>query len=106
MAIVDSCSKIREFTKHLGDADAFFEDIKTFDAVLMNFVIIGESTTRLSEALMKAEAHIPWRQIKGLRNIIAHNYFGVDAEEIWQIINATLPTLEQQILEILNRKAP
>ena len=51
LAIVDSCKKIQTFVEHVANADAFYADDKTFDAVLMNFVVIGESVIRLSEAL-------------------------------------------------------
>lgn len=51
LAIIDSCIKFQKFTQNIWDADAFFADEKTFDAVLMNFVIIGEAVTRLTEEL-------------------------------------------------------
>lgn len=97
LAIVDACEKIEKFTQDLWDADTFYADEKTFDAVLMNFVIIGESVSRLSQELMEKEDHIPWLQIKGFRNIVAHDYFGVDAEEVWQIIKNSVPRLEEDI---------
>ena len=57
-AIVDSCAKIEKFVWDIWDADAFFADEKTFDAVLMNFIIIGEAVARLPEELKAREAHI------------------------------------------------
>ena len=85
----------------MNDADAFYADEKTFDAVLMNFVVIGASVSKLSEALMLRAPQIPWLKIKGFRNIVAHDYFGVDAEEVWQIIKNNLPALEASINQIL-----
>jgi len=82
MAILDCCTKIQKFTEDVYDADALFADQKTFDAVLMNFIIIGESVSRLSDELKEEQNKIPWNKIKGFRNIVAHNYFGVDAEEL------------------------
>jgi uncharacterized protein with HEPN domain len=102
LAIIDSCIKIQKFTQNIWDADAFFADEKTFDAVLMNFVIIGEAVTRLTEELKDQEKQIPWIQIKGFRNMVAHDYFGVDAEEVWQIIKNNLPELEKEINKILS----
>ncbi|MBK7232377.1 MAG: DUF86 domain-containing protein [Saprospiraceae bacterium] len=101
LAIFDSCSKIQKFTEEIWDADALFTDEKTFDAVLMNFVLIGEAVARLSEKLKLEQHQIPWTQIKGFRNIVVHDYFGVDAEEVWQIINSKLPELEKGIKEII-----
>lgn len=60
----------------------------------MNFINIGESITKLSEKLKASEPGIPWAKYKGFRNIVAHNYFGVDAEEVWQIIHTSIPQLE------------
>jgi len=85
LAIIDASEKILKYTKQLLDADMFYSDEKTFDAVLMNFVIIGESVSRLSEEITTENNSIPWKQIKGFRNMVAHDYFGVDAEEVWEI---------------------
>jgi uncharacterized protein with HEPN domain len=101
LAIVDSCTKIQGFVKDISDADGFYDDGKTFDAVLMNFVVIGEAVARLSDEIKQKEKHIPWPRIKGLRNMVAHDYFGVDAEEVWQIVQNNLPELIPQIHAIL-----
>lgn len=97
LAIIDSCSKINKFTVEITDAEELFEDEKTFDDGLMNFVIIGESVTRLSDDFKEKENEIPWAKIIGFRNIVAHDYFGVDAEEVWQIIQNDLAELKQQV---------
>lgn len=82
LAILDSCRKIQKFVENIWDADAFFESEKTFDAVLMNFVVIGEAVARISPELKGKESQINWMKIKSFRNIVAHDYFGVDAEEV------------------------
>ena len=104
LAILDSISKIEKFVKDIKDADSFYNDEKTFDAVLVNFVIIGESVSRLTENFKEKEDQIPWLKIKALRNIVAHDYFGVDAEEVWQIIHTNLPELENKIKTLLDIK--
>ncbi len=78
----------------MEDAESLYTDVKTFDAVLMNFTVIGESVAKLSDELKSEENHVPWIKIKDFRNIVAHNYFGVDAEEVWQTINNYLPVLQ------------
>lgn len=100
LAILDAISKILNFTVHTSNADAFFADEKTFDATLLNFVVIGEMTVKLSKKLKKTHPHIPWVKIKDFRNIVAHDYFGVDAEEVWQIIQNHIPILKQEIKKI------
>lgn len=104
LAIQDSCHKIFRFTSDLMDADAFFADQESFDAVLMNFMLIGEAVSKLSENLKSVNTRVPWSKIKGFRNIAAHEYFGVDAEEVWQIIKNHLPELEKDIENILSEK--
>ncbi len=59
LAIIDSCSKIEKFISDIWDADAFFADEKTFDAVLMNFMVIGEAVGRLTKELKEKETQIP-----------------------------------------------
>jgi len=102
LAILESCIKIFKFTEEIWDADTFYADEKTFDAVLMNFVIIGESVSRLSQELKENQPHIPWVKIKDFRNMVAHDYFGVDAEEVWQTLKDYLPNLTLEIKTVLN----
>ena len=84
-------------------ADRFYQDKLHFDAVLMNVVNIGESVSRITEDFQKKYNQIEWSKIKALRNIIAHDYLGIDAEEIWQIIQNNIPELKIKIEEILNQ---
>ncbi len=102
-AVLDSVKKIARFTSNFKNADEFYDDEVSFDAVLMNFVVIGESVAKLSPNFKHRESTVPWAKIKAFRNIIAHNYFGVDAEEIWEIIHHQLPELKNQVSEILTR---
>lgn len=104
MAMLESCEKIASFTSDCHSPDDFYADNKTFDAVLMNFVVIGESAGRISHSTKNEALFIPWRQIQDFRNILAHNYFGVDAEEVWQVIQNQLPELRQQLSGILKNK--
>lgn len=68
----------------------------------MNFVVIGEMSVKLSEEFKQTtESKINWFKIRGFRNIIAHNYFGIDAEEVWQIIQNSLPQLKMEIVSLI-----
>ncbi|MDA3842855.1 MAG: DUF86 domain-containing protein [Candidatus Kapabacteria bacterium] len=99
--IIDSIIKIKNYSKQFKNADDFYEDSKSFDAVMMNFVVIGEMAEKLSEDfIIETETQIDWFKIRGFRNIIAHNYFGIDAEEVWQIIFDNLDKLESDIKSI------
>ena len=103
-AIPESVEKVQVFSGGLAGVDEFYADIKSFDAVLMNFVIIGEMIARLSDDFIDRNNRIEWHKIKGFRNIVAHNYFGVDAEEVWQIIKNDIPDLKEKIESLLANK--
>ncbi len=62
---------------------------------------MGESVAKLSDGLKERQTQVAWTKIKGLRNIVAHDYFGVDAEEVWQIIKNNLPELKTEIKKII-----
>lgn len=68
---------------------------------MMNFVVIGEMVVKISEDLKMRHPEIEWIKIKGFRNIVAHDYFGIDAEEVWQIINNKISALKNQIQALL-----
>jgi uncharacterized protein with HEPN domain len=101
LAIEEAIAKILSFTKDFQDANTFYNDIRTFDAVLMNFVIIGESISRLSEYFRSNNSHIEWQKIKDFRNIVAQDYFGIDPEAVWQIVKNHLPKFQINIQDIL-----
>ncbi len=101
---LDAIRKINEFTIAIHNADEFYVNELIFDATLMNFVVLGEVVEKLSPELMSSYPNIPWPQVKSFRNIIAHNYFGIDAEEVWQIIHKHLPGLKSNFLKILEGK--
>lgn len=99
--IIDSIDKIKLYSSPFNNADDLYNDSKSFDAVMMNFVIIGEMAEKLSDEFKSAESRIDWFKIRGFRNIIAHNYFGIDAEEVWQIIENSLYDLEIKLKKIV-----
>ena len=102
--MLDSIDKIKQYSLPFTSADGFWDATQAFEASLMNFIIIGEMVEKLSDELIDASKHeIDWFKIKGFRNILAHNYFGVDAEEVWQIIHNSLPKLETQLKELIRR---
>ena len=99
-SILEAIEKIEVFTGSITSTEEFFSNQLVFDACLMNFIVIGEMIARMDEGFKKKYPVIEWDKIKALRNIVAHEYFGVDAEEVWQIIRNKLPELKRQILSI------
>lgn len=95
--ISESIDRIFEYTSEFENADDFNEDYRNFDATMMNFVVIGEMIDKLSNDFKMKNHFIDWQKIKGFRNIIAHDYFGIDAEEVWQIIKNRIPKLKNDL---------
>ena len=71
------------------------------DAVVRQLEIIGEATKRLSKALCSQHKDVPWRRIAGLRDVLIHDYMGVDVNAVWEITQKNLPILKTRIAEIL-----
>jgi uncharacterized protein with HEPN domain len=72
------------------------------DAVIRNFEIIGEASNNIPLAIQTTHAHIPWRQMIGLRNVLIHEYSGVDVSAVWETIHIHLSSLKQQLLALTN----
>lgn len=104
MNMFDSINKIYEYSSKFKNADEFYADTLSFDATMMNFIVIGEMVEKLSETFLAQHTEIDWLKVKGFRNIIAHNYFGIDAEEVWQIIHSSLTELKSKLEQILKTK--
>jgi uncharacterized protein with HEPN domain len=97
--IIDSGNKILAYTAGLT-IEQFLEDDKTVDPVIRNFEIIGEAAGNLPEEFRLKHADIDWRRIKGFRNRIVHEYFGIDYEIVWKIKETFLHEMLQKLSEI------
>ncbi len=75
-------------------------DYKTQDAIVRNIEIIGEASKKLSSGLKKKYQDIPWKMIAGTRDILIHDYFGVNIDIIWEIITNDMPELKQKLEKI------
>lgn len=94
--ILTACRKIGRFVSGM-DKDAFLRDERTYDAVLRNLEVIGEAAKRLPEDIRRAVPMIEWRKIAGLRDIIAHGYFGVDHDILWNVVADKVPELLREM---------
>ena len=97
--MLDSCRKIIAYTTDLT-FEEFSKDDKTIDAVIRNFEIIGEAAGRLDNVFTSLYSHIPWRDLKDYRNRLIHEYFGVDIQIVWEIIEDDLGILIQNLESI------
>jgi hypothetical protein len=71
----------------------FCKDQRTVDAILHNLLVIGEASKNLSNRFISKHDSIPWKKIKGLRDIIAHQYFGLDYPLLWDVVSTKIPEL-------------
>ncbi len=90
--MLQSAQKIKRYTKDLN-YDSFLTDEKTKDAVVRNFEIIGEAANRINPEFRDENKDIEWKRIRGFRNRIVHDYFGIDYEIVWEIIVTYLDEL-------------
>ena len=84
--------------------DQFVKDDKTYDAVLRNLEIIGEAVKNLPEEVRLRYNQVEWRKLAGLRDIVAHEYFGVSDEIVWDVIQTKLSSLRQEIIDIIGQE--
>ena len=98
--IRQSIDRIEQYIKNLS-FDAFSDDQKSVDAVVRNLEIIGEVANRLPDEFKEKYSEIKWHKVVGLRHRIVHEYFGIDLEIIWQILQKDLPELRQKITRIM-----
>lgn len=94
--ILLAIGKIERYTTDFTK-ETFLADEKTIDAVVRNLEIIGEAVRQLPDNFKMAHSDIPWWQVAGLRNRIVHDYFGLDQEIIWQIIEKDILDLRSKI---------
>jgi uncharacterized protein with HEPN domain len=103
LSIIESIDKIERYTNSYANADDFYHDERDFDATMMQFLIIGEIISKLDNSFKEEYSTVPWQKIKDFRNIVAHNYFGIDADEIWEIINIKMKPLKLDIQNIITK---
>ncbi|MFC5300588.1 DUF86 domain-containing protein [Azospira restricta] len=82
------------------DREGFLADAKTQDAVIMKLLVIGELAAKLIDghsALIAAHPEIPWHQMKGMRNRMAHGYFELDLDVVWETVRQAIPDLAKHL---------
>jgi uncharacterized protein with HEPN domain len=85
---------------------AFFASHTLQDAVLRNLQTMAESTQRLSQAGKDARPEVDWRAIAGFRNVLVHNYLGIDLEQIWAVVQRDVPALKRVVQQWASEAFP
>jgi uncharacterized protein with HEPN domain len=83
--------------------DAFFADGKTQDAVIRNVEVLGQAVKGISDETRAPQPAVPWRQIAGMRDKLIHDYFGVDLNLVWDVVERELPVLRPQLEDLRGR---
>jgi uncharacterized protein with HEPN domain len=99
--IARSCEKVLRYTQGLSQTDLIREE-KTYDAVVRNLEIIGEAAKHISDELRKQLPNIEWRKVAGLRDMLAHAYFGIDNDILWDVVQNKAPHLAKSIADFLD----
>ncbi|MBP8018721.1 MAG: DUF86 domain-containing protein [Hylemonella sp.] len=89
----------QSFTEGMAQLD-FNQDKRTQQAVIMSLIVLGEAATKVMDqhpAFAEQHKQIPWRSMRGMRNRIAHGYFDINLEVVWDTVQTALPTLKKQL---------
>ena len=103
--IEESRERILEYTEGLSQDEVFREKMR-FDGLLYNLHVIGEAVKHLPESIRTDHGDIPWKEISGMRDIIAHAYFALDLDILWKGIKEDVPTLLHRVQTIIEENNP
>jgi uncharacterized protein with HEPN domain len=106
--IKDILQSIDKISLYLADMtlNQFQKNELTIDAIIRNFEIIGEASNHIPLTIRSCYTDIPWEQMKGMRNILIHEYFGVDVKTVWYTAKNHLPFLKKQLETVLLEQNP
>ena len=99
--ILEACRRIVEYVSDM-DEQIFAEDQRTVDAVVRNLAVIGEAANHLPEDLIAKSPGIPWAEMRGIRNVVVHEYFGISMPIIWKTVKDDIPPLIPLLQDILD----
>jgi uncharacterized protein with HEPN domain len=94
---IEACERVQRFTQDIGRVDLAAGSM-VHDAVLRNLEVLGEAAKRVPVEIRALAPAIAWRRIAGLRDVLAHAYFGIDDDIIWDVVRTEVPALRPQLV--------
>jgi len=101
--IIEAASRILEYTADL-DRESFRANGLVVDAVLRNFEVVGEAARNVPPDIEIRHPYVPWKAMRAMRNVLAHAYFDVDLDVVWQTIQDDIPGLPALLATVLDRE--
>jgi uncharacterized protein with HEPN domain len=98
--ILTALSDVEEFTRGM-DFEAFSDDRKTIFAVIRCLEIVGEATKRIPMSFRVKYSDVPWSKMAGMRDVLIHDYMGVDLKVVWKVVQVRLPVLKSVMERII-----
>ncbi|MBL8097790.1 MAG: DUF86 domain-containing protein [Anaerolineales bacterium] len=98
--ILDSIHRIESYLNNVNK-ESFLENLMMQDAVMRQIEIIGEASNNVSDEFQEKHDHLPWSQMRAIRNKIVHDYRGINVQIIWDTAKNDLPTLKEQVRKFL-----
>jgi len=99
--MLDAVGTIESFTRNMTE-DRFLKSRLVQDGVIRNLQIIGEAAKQIPIDIRSRHPEIDWREISGMRDVLTHDYLGVDLEVVWEVVENDLPALKRNLKKILN----
>jgi uncharacterized protein with HEPN domain len=99
--ILNAINNVQNYTAGM-ECDQFISDRRTVDAVIRNFIIIGEAATHIPDEVCRNHADIPWKDMRAMRNFVVHEYFGISDRIIWETVQKDLPPIIPLLQNLLN----
>jgi uncharacterized protein with HEPN domain len=102
--LLDIKEAIENIQKYISRGKLTFTNDELIQTWILHHIqILGEAAARLSDEFQEKHTDIPWFKIIGMRNILVHDYFGIDIEAVWSVVENDLPVLYEQIISMLQK---
>ncbi len=100
--LLDMLEAIERIERHAAKGRAEFEKDELIQTwVVHHLQIVGEAAAKLSRDFQEQHSSIPWPQVVAMRNVLVHDYFGVDLEEVWRVVERDLPELKSKLKKLI-----